>query len=141
MALGLPAKPRPHAAPVISCVQLMKRLRALLLLATLLTSAVGGLAVNVLPAPHCCGGSLCPMHRDPQSARDKRPPGNDSSPQTCMCGPHQKTFALLPRLSPEAILMAPPILFQPASTLEGPVFSTGTVRIRTISPPDQPPRL
>jgi hypothetical protein len=57
-----------------------------------------------------------------------------------MCGPNQQAHSLLPQLFPEAVLIPHPILFQPAITLEGRAFSTETVRIRTISPPDQPPR-
>jgi hypothetical protein len=84
---------------------------------------------------------MCPMRRDPKSPHEKPRQANDSSQQTCMCGPNQRAQALLPQLTPEAILMAQPILFQPAITLEGAAFSTGILRIRSISPPDQPPRL
>jgi hypothetical protein len=85
---------------------------------------------------------MCPMHRDPKSPDEKRPSqANDSQRQSCMCGPNQRAQPLLPQLAPEAILMAHPILFHPAITLEGAAFSTGILRIRSISPPDQPPRL
>ena len=131
-----------HADAVISYALIMKWLRALLLLGTLLTSPVGGFAVNVLSAPDCCSGAMCPMHRDPKSPHEKRPyQPNDSSQQTCMCGPNQQAHALLPQLFPEAILMAHPTVFQPAITHEGPAFSTRTVLIGSTSPPDQPPRL
>jgi hypothetical protein len=85
---------------------------------------------------------MCPMHRDSKTPQEEGPyQGDNSSQRTCMCGPNQQAHALLPQLSPEAILMAHPILFQPALTDEGPAFRTGTFRIRAISPPDQPPRL
>jgi hypothetical protein len=130
-----------HVAAVIPFARIMKWLRALLLLVTVLTNPVGGFAANVLFAPDCCGGAMCPMHRDPKSPHERPRQAHDSSQQTCMCGPSQQAHALLPQLSPEAILMAHPILFQPVITHEGPAFSTRTVLIRSGSPPDQPPRL
>src|SRR5580700_4510799 len=120
----------------------MKWLRLSLLLGTLLTSPLGAFAGILLPVSDCCSGAMCPMHRDPQSPHEKKPSqASDSPQQTCMCGPNQRAQVLLPQLSPQAILMAHPILFQPANTRSGSAFSTAIARIRSISPPDQPPRL
>lgn len=134
-----------EATPRAACDTIhlhMNRLRALLLLGTLLTSPVGGLAWGAASAADCCGGTMCPMHREPKSPHEKKPgQTNDSPRQTCMCGPGQRTRALLPQLTPEAILTAHPILFQRAITHEGVAFTTGAVLIRSAAPPDQPPRL
>jgi len=120
----------------------MKWLRASLLLGTLLISPLGAFAGILLPVSDCCSGAMCPMHRDQKSPHEKKPSqASDSPQQTCMCGPNHQAHALLPQLASEAILMAQPILFQPAITHEGSAFSTAIARIRSISPPDQPPRL
>ncbi len=79
-----------------SCVitrGVMRRFRALLLLATLLTTPVSILAASVFPVSECCccSGAMCPMHHSEKSQQDKMPcHGTGQSQPTCMCAPSQQ---------------------------------------------------
>src|SRR5580704_17956093 len=129
-------------ACVISCVRMVKSLRALLLLGALLASPAAGLAVMILPAPDCCSGAMCPMHRSEKPQREKMPrQDSGSSPQTCVCAPSHQAQVSHQRLAPQAILTPHAVLFRPVLAQNGPASGTRTLAIRPISPPDQPPRL
>jgi hypothetical protein len=132
----------PATACVISCARMVKSLRALLLLGTLLASPAAGLAVMILPAPDCCSGAMCPMHRSEKLQCEKMPCQDGSSlPQTCACAPGHQAQVSLQRLAPQAILTPHPVLFRPVLAPNGPASGTRTLAIRPIWPPDQPPRL
>ena len=126
---------------MISWARVMKWLRALLLLGTLLTSPAGVFAGIVLPASECCG-AICPMHRNEKPQHQRVPcQGGNSSPQTCLCAPSRHAQIVRAQFAPEAILTTHSIARWPAMTLEAAAFNIGPVLIRPISPPDQPPRL
>jgi len=122
----------------------MKRLRALLLLGALLTNPVGIVAAMVFPASDCCccgAGGMCPMHHDQKSQKEKIPCQGGNQAQNCMCAPSQPSQAVLPPVALQAIVPVEPTgLHQPLIGDTVGALCVAPILIRSISPPDQPPR-
>ena len=122
----------------------MRRFRALLLLVTLLASPVGVVTALAFPMLQdcCCSGAMCPMHRNQKSQQGGMPcQHTNPRQQICTCGPSQQVQVVLPPFAPEAILTTYAIVFRPVTAHEVANFTMEPILIRSISPPDQPPRL
>ena len=122
----------------------MRRLRALMLLGTLLTNPVRIVAAVVFPALGCCcsgAGGMCPLHRTQKSQSEKTPcQGSNQSQQTSMCAPNAQAQSMVPQFAPKATMDVRAIAFLPSATFEVVLFNAAPVLIRSVSPPDQPPR-
>jgi len=124
----------------------LRRIRALVLLSALLSPVGGAVTAAVFPqnaSCSCCGGAMCPMHRSEKSQHRKPLCGgeNSSQPQTCMCAPSQPTQAMLPPVALQAIVPVEPAgLHQPPIGDTVGMLHAAPILVRSVSPPDQPPR-
>lgn len=120
----------------------MQRLRALLLLGTLLTNLVGLVAAAVFPASQCCcGAKMCPMHRNQASNKKKMLCGAPAESQPkCTCGVRQESQPVVQQVLPKATLNPWAILTAPIVEDAMPVSGFVSLLLRTIAPPRQPPR-
>ena len=85
---------------------------------------------------------MCPMHRGQKSQHEKMPcRGGNSPPQTCMCAPSQPSQAMLPPVALQGIVPIEPTgLYEMAIGNAVLVVRVAPILVRSISPPDQPPR-
>jgi hypothetical protein len=124
----------------------LHRVRALALLIASLATPVALLAASVfgMSSSICCGsemGAMCPMHHNQNSKQEKMScQGRNQAQQTCMCAPHDQSQPMISQFAPKATVEAFAIAFLPRITFEVPLFSAARILIRSISPPDQPPR-
>jgi hypothetical protein len=135
---------RNRDAAVLLFAVVKRRLPALLLLSILFTSPAGMTLASVCDSPACCGcARTCPMHRSRKSQQEKLTcHGSNPAGRTCACGATQRTQPVVIPFAPKAILKACGIEFLPAPANETAVeCPRALLPIRSIAPPDQPPRL
>ena len=124
----------------------MRRFRALLLLGSLLTTPVGIMAAVVFPSSTCCccgttPGAMCPMHRNTQSRQEKMPcQGAGQSKQCCMCASNPQVQPMIPQFTPNAAEVGYEISFLPSIANEVLLRNVTRLLIRSVSPPEEPPR-
>jgi len=122
---------------------MMRRLRALFLLATLLATPSAMLASAFFNVSQCCccDSKICPMHRPSQKNRGKAICGapSDSAP-TCSCSIKQAPL-------PPIIFAAYQATIEPAARLQAPVVGRSvrsshhaSLFSRSTAPPEHPPR-
>jgi hypothetical protein len=126
---------------VVTYMRLMKRVRALLVLGTLLVTPIGiPVAFAFSPCDCCKTATICAPRND-QSRKQNLPcDGFGHSQQTCMCAPAQHTQPAILSFAPKATIGAGAVLLPPVVVLELSVFSLGPPLSRFHSPPKQPPR-
>jgi len=85
---------------------------------------------------------MCPMHRNQKSRHDKMPcQGANSSPVTCVCAPSQPSQAMVPSVALYGIVpIEPSGVYQPPIGGAVVVVRVVPILVRSVSPPDQPPR-
>jgi len=123
----------------------MQRFRALLLLATLLSTPVGVLALSVFPISECCcccSGTMCPMHGNQKTQQEKMPcHGSGPSRSTCMCSSSRQAQPVVLQFTSKAVFGGFRVSVVPVVAYKVVLLGSRPSLVRSISPPEQPPRL